>query len=157
MKRLIILSMVMLLGSYLPLYAQGQHQAGQMQQMQQNMQQMQQHMNQLIERTQAMNQEMNRRMQQVQNEEMRNQYQMMHRFNEQMQMTLGNMKNAAERCNLMLQDRTMMRDRTMQRDMDQLRQHLQDMTGQMDEAVQTMERLTKRLYQQTPTAGTDTQ
>lgn len=63
-------------------------------------------------------------------------------------MTLGNMKNAAERCNLMQQDQQMMRNKEMKQDMDRLRQHLNDMTTQADEAVQTMERLTKRLNQQ---------
>ncbi|MFN1834131.1 hypothetical protein AB2B38_002620 [Balneola sp. MJW-20] len=124
-----------------------------MQQQMQQMQQVQQQMSQLMERTQAMNQEMNRRMQQLQNESMMNQFQMMHRFNEQMHMTLGTIKNAAERCNLMLQDREMMKDQTMKRDMDQLREHIRSMSSQMGEAVQTMERLTKRLYQQVPETG----
>jgi len=107
-----------------------------------------------MERTQQMNQHMNQRMQQVQNEQMKSQYRMMHRFNEQMQLTLGNMKNAADHCNIMLQDRDMMQERQMQRDMDQLRQHLQGMTGQAEEVVQTMERLTQRLHQQEKT-GTE--
>jgi hypothetical protein len=154
MKRLLLFGLAaMFLGAPSIVLAQ---QTGQKQQMQQHMQQMQdmvQKMNTLMERTQAMNQDMNRRMQQVQNEQIKNQYQMMHRFNEQMQMTLGNMKNAADRCNVMMQDQAMMRDRDMERDMDRLRQHLQDMTGQAEEAVQTMERLTKRLHQQEQATG----
>lgn len=84
-------------------------------------------------------------MQDSQNEQVRHQYQMMHRFTEEMQMTLGNMRNAAERCNNMLQDPAMMRERDMQQEMERLRLHLQDMTGQADEAVQSMERLNQRL------------
>jgi len=126
-----------------PIHAQqtAQHQQQQMQQMQE----MQQRMNSMMERSHSMNQEMNRRMEQAQNEQMRNQYQMMHRFGEQISMTLGNMKNAAERCDLMLRDREMMRDRDMQQDMDRMRNHLTDMTNEMEEALQTMERMVQRM------------
>lgn len=117
----------------------------QMQQHQQQMQQMIQKINQLQERTQAMNQEMTRQMQQAKSEESRNQYQNMYRFSEQLGLTIGNLKNAAERCNLMLQDRTMAQDRVMQRDMEQLRLKLNDMTGQAEEAVKAMERIRDRL------------
>ena len=75
---------------------------------------------------------------------------MMHRFSEQMGMTLGNMKNAAERCDLMLKDREMMRDRDMQQEMQRMQRHLSDMTEQMDEAIQTMERMAERLRTHQP-------
>lgn len=154
MKSVMVLVIVWMMGSVTASFAQqtGQQQQ-QMQQQMQQMNQMMDRMNQLMDRTHMMNQEMNRRMQQVQDEQVRGQYQMLHRFNEQIQMALGNMKNAAERCNLMLQDRQMMRDPSMMQDMEQLRRHLHDMTGQAEEAVQTMERLTKRLHQQQPTGG----
>jgi len=70
---------------------------------------------------------------------------MTHRMGEQLGMMLGNMKNAAERCNMMLQDQQMMQDREMRRETERLQKHLQDMTKQMDDAVMTMERMTKRL------------
>jgi hypothetical protein len=67
-----------------------------------------------------------------------------------MGMTLGNMKNAAERCDLMLQDREMMRDRDMQQEMQRMQRHLSDMTEQMDDAIQTMERMAERLRTHQP-------
>lgn len=121
----------------------GQHQ--QQMQQQQQLQQMVQKMNQLQERTHALNQEMNRKMQQTQSEQLRYQYQNMYRFGEQLGLTIGNLKNAAERCNLMLQDPQMNQDRVMQRDMEQLRQRLNDMTGQAEEALQAMNRIRDRL------------
>jgi len=126
-----------------------QQQQQQMQQMQQ-MQEMMQRMNGLMERNQQMNRDMNQRMQQAQNEQMRNQYQMMHRFSEQMGMTLGNMKNAAERCEMMLKDREMMRDRQMQQDMERMKKHLSDLTTEMDESLKTMERMVQRMKQRQP-------
>jgi len=121
----------------------GQHQ--QQMQQQQQLQQMVQKMNQLQERTHTLNQEMNRKMQQTQSEQLRYQYQNMYRFGEQLGLTIGNLKNAAERCNLMLQDPQMNQDRVMQRDMEQLRQRLNDMTGQAEEALQAMNRIRDRL------------
>jgi hypothetical protein len=109
------------------------------------MQQMIQKINQLQERTHALNQEMTRQMEQAKSEESRNQYQNMYRFSEQLGLTIGNLKNAAERCNLMLQDPAMAQDRVMQRDMEQLRLRLNDMTGQAEEAVKAMERIRDRL------------
>lgn len=109
---------------------------------------MTQKMNNLLERTQRMNQEMNRQMKQVQDEQMKNRYQMMYRFNEQVHMALGNMKNAAERCDLMMQNKDMMQDKEMRQEMEQLQKHLGEMSQQAEDAVQTMERLTKRMHQQ---------
>lgn len=122
-------------------------QTGQQQMQQQQMQQMVQKMNQLQERTHTLNQDMTRMMQQAESEELRNQYQNMFRFSEQLGLTIGNLKNAAERCNLMLQDREMTQDRDMQKDMEQLRQRLNDMTGQAEEAVKAMERIRDRLHE----------
>lgn len=110
---------------------------------QQQMQETVQRINQLIERTHAMNRQINQQIQQLQSH-----YQLMHRFNEQMQMTLGNMKNAAEQFNLMFQDEEMMRDQEMRKDMEQLREHLQGMATQADEALQVMERVRIRLQEQ---------
>jgi DNA replication protein DnaD len=76
---------------------------------------------------------------------------MMNRMGEQMGLMLGNMKNTAERCNLMLQNETMMRDREMRQDMDRIRTQLKDMTGQLEESVQSMERITKRMRDNLPT------
>ena len=122
MKRLLILALVLLLGGFTNTsFAQ---QKGQQQHLQQK-QQMMQKMNGLMERTQQMNQ--------------------------RMQLTLGNLINAADHCNMMLQDRDMIQERQMQQDMNQLRQHLLDMTGQPKEAVQTLEYLTQRLHQQEKT------
>ena len=70
-----------------------------------------------------------------------------------MQLTLGTMKNAADRCSMMLQDQAMMRDRNTQREMERLRQHLEDMTTEAGEAVRTMERLNRRLNQQEATGN----
>jgi hypothetical protein len=126
----------------------------QMQQQQQQMQQMVQKINQLQERTHALNQEMTRQMQQTKNEEFRNQYQNMYRFSEQLGLTIGNLKNAAERCTLMLQDREMAQDRVMQGEMEQLRQRLNDMTGQAEEAVKAMERIRDRLREKENTQQT---
>jgi len=84
-------------------------------------------------------------MERARDQQQRNQYEMMHRMGEQMGLMLGNMKNAAERCQLMLQDQTMMQDQQMRQDMDQIREQLRDMTGKIEESVQTMERMTKRL------------
>lgn len=117
-----------------------------MQSMQQ-IQDMQQRMNRMAERTHVMMQDMNRRIEQVKNEQIRNQYQMMHRFGEQMGMTLGSMRNAAERCEIMLRDRDMMRDGEMRRDMDRMRRHLSDMTDEMEEALKSMERMMRRLHE----------
>lgn len=102
-------------------------------------------MNQMMERTQNMTMEMNRRMQQVQDEQMRNQFRMMHQFGDQLGLALGNMKNTANQCSQMLQNQEMMRDRNMQQDMNRMQQHLSGMAGQMEEAVQLMERMTTRL------------
>jgi len=126
-------------------YGQQTGQQQQQMQQQQQLQQMVQKMNQLQERTHALNQEMNRKMQQTQSEQLRYQYQNMYRFGEQLGLTIGNLKNAAERCNLMLQDPQMNQDRVMQRDMEQLRQRLNDMTGQAEEALQAMNRIRDRL------------
>lgn len=126
-------------------YGQQTGQQQQQMQQQQQLQQMVQKMNQLQERTHTLNQEMNRKMQQTQSEQLRYQYQNMYRFGEQLGLTIGNLKNAAERCNLMLQDPQMNQDRVMQRDMEQLRQRLNDMTGQAEEALQAMNRIRDRL------------
>ena len=130
-------------------YGQQTGQQQQQMQQQQQLQQMVQKMNQLQERTHALNQEMNRKMQQTQSEQLRYQYQNMYRFGEQLGLTIGNLKNAAERCNLMLQDPQM--DRVMQRDMEQLRQRLNDMTGQAEEALQAMNRIRDRLSEKANT------
>lgn len=145
--KIIILNMLFILffvlGS-IPAIAQQSGQ-NQMQQQMNQMQQTQDRMNKMMDRTHMMGQEMNWRMEQAQNDQMRNQFQMMHRFSEQLGMTLGNMKNAADRCELMLQDREMMRDREMQQEMEQMQVHLSEMTEKMDEAVQTLERMGERL------------
>jgi cell division protein FtsB len=132
-------------------YGQQTGQQQQQMQQQQQLQQMVQKMNQLQERTHALNQEMNRKMQQTQSEQLRYQYQNMYRFGEQLGLTIGNLKNAAERCNLMLQDPQMNQDRVMQRDMEQLRQRLNDMTGQAEEALQAMNRIRDRLSEKANT------
>ena len=106
-----------------------------------------QRMNQLQERTHMLSQEMNRKMQQTQNEQLQHQYQNMSRFSEQLGLTIGNLKNAAERCNMMLQDPQMTQDRDMQQDMEQLRQRLNGMTGQAEEAVKAMDQIRARLHQ----------
>lgn len=143
MKRLFLTTLIILASAPL-LFAQQQ-----MHQQMQKMQKMTQNMNDLMERTHAMNQEMNRRMEQVQDEELKNQYQVMFRFNEQMHMALGNMKNAVERCDIMLQNEEMIKDRNMQQEMDRLQEHLGEMSAQAEDAVRSMERLTRRVYQQT--------
>lgn len=146
MKRLLLTTLLIMVSSPL-LFAQQTGQQ-QMNQQMQGMQKMTQKMNDLLERTQRMNQEMNRQMQQVQDEQMKNRYQMMYRFNEQVHMALGNMKNAAERCDLMMQNQDMMRDKETRQEMEQLQKHLGEMSQQAEDAVQTMERLTKRIHQQ---------
>jgi predicted PurR-regulated permease PerM len=130
-----------------------QQQQQRMQQQMQQMQEMTKTMNKLMERTHSMNQEMNKQMQQAKNEQMRNQYRMMNRMSEQMGMTLGSMKNAAERCEMMLQNKDMMQDRIMRRETDRLREHIHKMTGDMEEAVATMERLMERLHENRPTSS----
>jgi hypothetical protein len=57
----------------------------------------------------------------------------------------GQMKNAMEQSQTMMQNREMTRTREMERDMERLRKHLSDMTGQMEDAVQLMERMTNRV------------
>lgn len=147
MKRLLLTTLLIIMVSSPLLFAQQTGQQ-QMNQQMQGMQKMTQKMNDLLERTQRMNQEMNRQMQQVQDEQMKNRYQMMYRFNEQVHMALGNMKNAAERCDLMMQNQDMMRDKETRQEMEQLQKHLGEMSQQAEDAVQTMERLTKRIHQQ---------
>lgn len=142
-RYLIILFGLLLTGT--SAYGQQQSHQQHMQHQMKQMQDMTHRMNQMNDRVHMMNQEMSRMMEKTQNERVRNQYQMMHRMGEQMGLMLGNMKNAAERCNLMLQDRQMMQDRDMRKDMDRIREHLHDMTGQLEETLQTMERMTKRL------------
>lgn len=146
MKKLLLATFIILVSSPL-LFAQQTGQQKMHQQMQE-MQKMTQKMNDLLERTQRMNQEMNRQMQQLQDEQVKNQYRTMYRFNEQLHMALGNMKNAAERCDLMMQNKEMMRDKEMQQEMERLQKHLGEMSNQAEDAVQTMERLTKRIQQQ---------
>ncbi|MGM0506299.1 MAG: hypothetical protein ACQER4_03825 [Bacteroidota bacterium] len=143
---IIVMTATMLMLS-IPVYSQQNQQQMQQhqQQMQHQMNEMMQKMNGMMDRTHAMNQEMQRRMGEAQNEQMRNQYQQMHRFGEQLGMTLGNMKNAAERCELMQRDQEMMRDQEMRRDMDRMHEHLQSMTGNMEEAIQTMEQMNVRM------------
>jgi len=121
----------------------------QMQQMQQ-MNQMQDNINRMMERTRTMTRDMAHQVEQSQNEQMRNQFQMMHRFGEQLEITLGNMKNTAERCELMLQNRDMMRNQDMERDMQRMQRHLSEMNEAMDETIQTMERMTRRLREHQP-------
>lgn len=132
-------------------FAQQTGQQQQQMQQQQQLQQMIQRMNQLQEKAHTMNQEMNREMQQTQNEELRYQYQNMYRFGEQLGLTIGNLKNAAERCKMMLQDPQMNQDRVMQRDMEQLRQRLNDMTDKAEEALQAMDRIRERLREKSNT------
>jgi hypothetical protein len=54
---------------------------------------------------------------------------------EQLNLMLGNMKNAAERCDLMLQNKQMMQNREMRQETQWLQKHLQDMTNQIDVQV----------------------
>ena len=147
MKISSMLLMCMFLTANVVAQQTGQQQQMQQMQQQQQVQQMVQKMNQLQDRTHMLSQEMNRNMQQTQNEQLRYQYQNMYRFSEQLGLTIGNLKNAAERCNMMLQDRQMTQDRAMQQDMEQLRQRLNDMTGQAEEAVKAMDRIRDRLHE----------
>jgi hypothetical protein len=128
-----------------PVFAQQNNQQQTQQMRQQMQQQMNQKMDDMLERTRNMSQQMNRKMGQAKNEQMRNQYRMMNRFSEQMGMTLGNMKNAAERCDLMLNDPEMMRDQDMKQEMERMQRHLFDMTTEMEDAIQTMDQMAKRL------------
>ena len=134
-----------------------QQQQQQMQQQMQQAQQMMQKMNQLQERAQKMNQEMNKKMEQTQNEQLRNQYQNMYRFGEQLALTIGTMKNAAERCNLMLQDQEMLQDREMRQEMERLRLHLNDMTGKAEEALTAMDQIRLRLQEQEKTTQSESE
>ncbi len=47
----------------------------------------------------------------------------------------------------MRQDRTFTRDREMQKDMDRIGEHMGNMADNMEETLQTIERMTKRLRQ----------
>ena len=139
-----LLMVLMLFAVNVQAQQQGRQMQQQMQQ-QQHMQEMMNRMNQMMERTQNMTMEMNRSMQQAQNEQMRNQFRMMHQFGGQLGLALGNMKNTLNECNQILQNQEMMRDRNMQQNMNRMQQHLSGMSGQMEEAVQLMERMTTRL------------
>lgn len=108
-------------------------------------QQMQDRMNKILDRSQMMGQEVRHKVEEALNDQMRNQFQMMHRFSEQLGVTIGNMKNAADDCELMLQDREMMCDQDVQQETEKMKLHLSNMTEKMDEAVLTLERMGERL------------
>lgn len=104
----------------------------------------------MMERTRSITRDMAHQVEQAQNEQMRNQFQMMHRFGEQLEITLGNMKNTAERCEFMLQNRDMMRNQDMERDMQRMQRHFSEMNEAMNEAIKTMESMTQRLREHQP-------
>ena len=88
---------------------------------------------------------MNQYMERAQGEQLRNQIRMTRRMSEELGIVAGTLKGAAERCQLMAQDQEMIRDREMARDMTRLREQMHQMSSQVENAVQTMERVTNRL------------
>jgi hypothetical protein len=60
-------------------------------------------------------------------------------------------RRSMERVNQMLQDQTLTRDREMTRDMDQLREHLHASSSNLQETLQTLERIQERLRTRTTT------
>lgn len=127
---------------------QGQQQGQQTQRQMQDMQQMQAHMQrmtQLMQRTHTMSQQMQQRMQDAQNEQQRQQMQQMQRLGEHFHAMAGEMKNAMERNQAMMQNKEMMRNREMERDMSQLRNHMNELTEEMENTVRLMERMTNRM------------
>lgn len=125
--------------------AQTRNQQHAQQVMQQQMQQLQQQMNQLNVRSHEVGLALGRQMEVTLQEQEQTQLRQMLRMNEQLGLMAGQVKNAAERCELMLRDPELIRDREMEREMEQLRTHLQDMGAQIGDAVQSMERMTKRI------------
>ena len=80
-------------------------------------------------------------------------FQNMYRMNEQLGGMAGQMKNAMDRYQLMLRDGEMLRDREMKQEMERLHKHLGEMSGEMDEAIKAMERLTNRFRDYQPPAN----
>ena len=117
----------------------------QMEQQMAQMQQTMQRMDRVMLRTQEMSQNMNQYMERAQGEQLRNQIRMTRRMSEELGIVAGTLKGAAERCQLMAQDQEMIRDREMAGDMTRLREQMHQMSSQVENAVQTMERVTNRL------------
>lgn len=62
----------------------------------------------------------------------------MQRLGEHLNAMAGQMKNAMERSKMMMQDQEWMRNREMERDMKRFREHMSDMTEQIEASVQFM-------------------
>lgn len=68
----------------------------------------------------------------------------------QMQQMAQRMDRIQERAQELQRHQDFQNDRDMQRDMDRLRQHMDTMAGEMENTIQTMERMQKRLGPSTP-------
>jgi uncharacterized protein YukE len=76
---------------------------------------------------------------------MREQRQLLHQFSESVGTHVQEMQRSADRVRQMIHDPAFAQDRDMQRDCDRLREHLHRMTTDLEDMVQIMERMQKRL------------
>jgi hypothetical protein len=126
---------------------QQQQQAQQTQQQQQqqmHMQQMMQRMDQVTARTQALSQSMTKQMDRLRTQD-RDQARLLLQLCDAVDAQSRETRRSMDRIHLMMQDPAMNRDQDMQRDMDRLREHLNAVTGGLQEMVGTMEQMQKRM------------
>ncbi len=76
---------------------------------------------------------------------MAEQFRVMQRMSESLGTMAEHMKTTMERYQAMTHDHQMLRERDMEQDMDKIREHMNTMTQQMEETLQIMERLHKKL------------
>jgi len=108
------------------------------------MQQMMQRMDQVTQRTQALSQTMTRQMDRLRTQD-RDQARLLLQLCDAVDAQSRETRRSMDRIHLMMQDPAMNRDQDMQRDMDRLREHLNAVTGGLQEMVTTMEQMQKRM------------
>ena len=108
------------------------------------MQDMMQRMNGIMHQAHQMAQTMQQHMQE-QHGQMMEQHQMMQRMDECVRNMAEHMQAAMEQHQRMMQDAAFMHDPETQHDMEKLREHMGDMTDQLEQSVQMLQRLNHRL------------